>query len=200
MPPVIVPEHRPDDPAVSSVSLKLPPFWTSDPEMWFQQMEAQFRTRRITAQRTKFDHIVATLSPEFASEVRDFIIQPPTDNPYTALREQLIKQTTASEQRKQQQLFSSEELGDKKPTQMLRRIQQLLGEQASTIDTAFLKELFLQCLPPSVRMILASTSATSSLADLADKTVDIASPTVLGIQQEQPPPPPPPPQLGAEVD
>ena len=123
VPPVIVPEHRLDDPAVSSVSLKLPPFWTSDPEMWFQQMEAQFRTRRITAQRTKFDHIVATLSPEFASEVRDLIIQPPTDNPYTALREQLIKQTTASEQRKQQQLFSSEELGDKKPTQMLSRIQ-----------------------------------------------------------------------------
>ena len=54
--------------AVATVSVKLPPFWPSDPEVWFAQVEAYFTTRRITAQRTRFDHIIASLSPEVATE------------------------------------------------------------------------------------------------------------------------------------
>ena len=182
--------------AVSAVNLKLPPFWSSDPEMWFQQVEAQFRTRGISTQKTKFDYIVSSLSPEFATEVRDLIIRPPSDTPYDSLREQLIRRTTASEQRKLQQLFSAEELGDRKPSQLLRRLQQLLGERASTTDSTFLRELFLKRLPSNVRMILASTSNTTSLdelAELADKIMDVATPPVAGIQN-------PSPQLSAKVD
>ncbi len=48
--------------ALATVSVKLPPFWPSDPEVWFVQVEAYFTTRRITAQRTHFDHVVASLS------------------------------------------------------------------------------------------------------------------------------------------
>ena len=183
-------------PAIAAVNLKLPPFWSSDPEVWFQQVEAQFRTRHVTAQRTKFDHVVASLSPEFATEVRDLIIRPPVDAPYDSLREQLIKRTTASEQRKLQQLFSAEELGDRKPSQLLRRLQQLMGERASATDNTFLRELFLKRLPGNVRMILASTASSSSLdelADLADKIMDVVVPSVSALQ-------PPPPQLSTEVD
>ena len=116
-------------------------------------------------------------------EVHDLLLKPPTDNPYDTLKVQLIKRTAASEQHKLQQLISGEELGDRKPTQLLRRMQQLLGDKLGTGTDAnsFLRELFLQRLPPSVRMVLASADPSTTLdnlADMADKIMEVATPTI----------------------
>ena len=61
-------------------------------------MEAQFTTKRIVAQNTKYDYVINSLTPEFAMEVRDLFLNPPTVNPYDTLKTQLMKRTTASEQ------------------------------------------------------------------------------------------------------
>ena len=178
----------PTPPDVSAISLKLPTFWPADPELWFAQVDAQFRTKRITSQATKFEYVIASLSPQHAAEVRDLILQPPAADPYVKLKEELIKRTTASEQRRLQLLFSSEDLGDRKPSQLLRHMQQLLGDKAATADRSFLRQLFLQRLPPNVRMVLASTKDDEdleSLASLADKVVEVAAPTVSTVQTSE---------------
>lgn len=165
---------------VATARLRLPQFWPSDPLLWFAQVEAQFATARITGQLTKFHHIIAILSPEIATEVRDIILAPPPENPYDTLKAELVRRTSFSEQRRLQQLLTSEELGDRTPSQMLRRLQQLLGDSSSAFDPSLLKELFLQRLPANVRMVLAPTANISidALAQLADRVVEVASPTI----------------------
>lgn len=98
-------------PATLSAILKIPPLWPADPQVWFAQVEAEFSTRGITAQKTRFEHVVASLAPEFATEVQDLLLKPQAEKPYDMLKAQLIRRTAASEQRKLQQLISARSSG-----------------------------------------------------------------------------------------
>lgn len=171
---------------ISTVTLKLPPFWPADPVLWFVQVESQFATRRITADMSKYHHVVSSLSPAIATEVRDLLISPPAEDAYNTLKAQLIRRTSASEEKRLRQLLTAEELGDRTPTQLLRRLEQLLGEKATTIDQSLLRELFLQRLPSNVRMVLASAGdiGLAKIADLADKIIEVsAAPTTISAVQ-----------------
>jgi hypothetical protein len=97
-----------DKVTIATVAMKLPPFWPSDPHLWFAQVEAQFTMRGITPQKTKFDYVVSLLTPEFATEVCDLILSSPIENQYDKLREQLVRRTAATEK---QCLYSIVERG-----------------------------------------------------------------------------------------
>jgi len=46
---------------LTTVSIKLPLFWTDSPEVWFLQAEAQFENKGITVSRTKLTQCGAAL-------------------------------------------------------------------------------------------------------------------------------------------
>ncbi|XP_038071805.1 uncharacterized protein LOC119740534 [Patiria miniata] len=190
-------------PVTATISLKLPPYWPSDPTIWFTQVEAQFTTRGITSEHTRYAYVVASLQPSIAQEVRDILITPPSEAPYTTLKKELIKRTSQSEQKRLHQLLTTEELGDRKPSQLLRKMQQLLGER--TLEPSIMKQLFLQRLPTNARLILASTSEEvdiDQLAKLADKIMEVSptqAPVSAHITTIESPPPTEIQQLRAEV-
>ena len=63
------------------------------------QVEPQFLLRGITARLMNFHHLLANLSQEIATEVRDLLINPPAENPYDVLKETLTKSITLSQKR-----------------------------------------------------------------------------------------------------
>lgn len=171
-------------PNVAHVAVKIPPFWNANPAVWFSQVECQFHLAGITSQTTRYFHVAAVLPPEVASEVTDILCAPLSAAPYDRLKAALIERTTASERKRLQQLLSAEDLGDRRPSQLLRHMQSLLGTRAATFDEALLKELFLQRLPPTIQMLLATATnlPITELAVHADKIMEVAVPTVATVQ------------------
>ncbi|XP_037501266.1 uncharacterized protein LOC119375145 [Rhipicephalus sanguineus] len=164
--------------------LKLPHFWPKNPRVLYSQVEARFQLRRITSQESKYLHVVAALPPDIADAINDAIASSPSEKAYDELKSTVLKRLEVSEQSRLQQLLSHEELGDKRPSQLLHRIRQLLGQQASEErQQPFLREMFLQRLPQSTRMILACSDdvALERLAQLANRITDCTEPSKIPI-------------------
>lgn len=150
---------------VAAVAIKLAPFWVHDPVLWFAQAEAQFHARNITVEATRYYHVVAALAPEVAAEVRDLLVAVPDDTPYTILKKALVQRVGVTEEVRLRRLLVTEQLGDRKPSQLLRHLQQLLGD--ATMSDEVLRHLFLERLPVGTRAPLAARRDVTDLTELA---------------------------------
>lgn len=162
---------------VSRVAIKLPPFWSEKPALWFAQIEAQFDLCSITADVTKFNYVVAQLDSRLAAEVEDVIINPPASNRYERIKSELIRRVSISQEQRIRQLLSEEELGDRKPSKFLRHLRSLAGNTLT--DENILRQLWLQRLPVNIQAILSVQVDVTldKVADLADKIIELQSTT-----------------------
>ncbi|KAK2574199.1 hypothetical protein P5673_000335 [Acropora cervicornis] len=129
-----------------TVSLKLPDFWPSDPELRFAQAEALFTAQNVTQEKTKFGHVVRVLPARYASES--------PEQPYEA---ELTKRVCTLKRQRLQQLLHVEDLGNRKPPQLLRYMLKLRGDAVLDADRdEIFRELFLQKLPITIRTALAT--------------------------------------------
>ncbi|BHF68453.1 hypothetical protein SprV_0301148700 [Sparganum proliferum] len=157
-------------PSTSHVAVKLPTFWPRNVELWIARCEAEFEACNITRQETMFNHLQRCLPDEYAEELCDLLIHRPLEQPYDKLKEALVKRVAMTEERRLRQLLTSEELGGRKPSQLLRRMQQLVGERK--FETSIVRQLFIQRLPLDVQTVLAvSQGSMEELAEPADKVM-----------------------------
>ena len=147
---------------VNATAVKLPAFWSGNPQVWFTQVESVFSTRnpQITAQQTKFNYVIQALDNVTADRVQNIILNPP-ENPYDTLKQALVRAFSKTQPEKDQELLNLNGLGDKKPSELLQHMRNL------NVDPKTLfKALFLAQLPSEVRRILASSEKTE-IEDLA---------------------------------
>ncbi|GFQ66487.1 peptidase A2 domain-containing protein [Trichonephila clavata] len=162
-------------------AVKIPPYNFSDPQLWFSTCERTFAlgvSKAITDTGTKFNYIVSNLPPEAAAILRDLIIIPDETDPYGAIKVQLIQRTSESSQQEIRKLLTGEELGDRKPSELLRT----LNRRASShnVPKELMLELFLLQLPTSVQTILASITpiTVEKAAEVADRILEVSTPNV----------------------
>lgn len=161
---------------VFRVGVRVPPFWPDEPEVWFSQLESQFILSGITMDETKYHFVCGQLDPEYAVKVKDILRDPPATGKYIKLKRELIQRISTSREKKALQLLQHEEIGDRKPTEFLRHLQDLAGPH---MPEGFIRTIWTSRLPPNVQTVVAfqPTLDLDTLAGLADKVIDVAQPS-----------------------
>ena len=177
----------------NAVALKLPTFWTSQPQVWFSQTEAQFALRKITVDETQYYHVLAALDQATATRVLDLISAPPTDAKYKTLKDRLLDTFGLSKRERASRLLHSRPLGDSKPSVLMDEMLALLGDHPPCM---LFEQLFLERLPDDIRVQLVDTPVKDH-RELAKKADALWAARGMGvgtnaIQQRKPKPQPKP--------
>lgn len=184
-----MPDDEPTSPAppgttVHHIAPKLPTFWPEDPELFFVRVEAEFDKARpkITSEQTKFSYLVGTLDKDHATLVRNQLVTPDPNTPFTALKNELVRQFTLADHTRIQRA-QVESLADKKPSALLCRLQQLLP--ATKFKDTYIRDLFLSKMPENLQAVLASMTQKNlqDLAQTADEIIDFQPQSIAATPQ-----------------
>jgi len=170
---------------ISKIAVRIPPFWSEEPELWFMQLEGQFTLCGISDDEAKYAYVLSKIEPKQAREIKDIITRPPTTDKYRTLKLVLIQRLTDSQEQRIRQLLDREELGDRKLSQFLRHLSTLAG---STVPTELIRTLWLGRLPPQIQAILATRAGDrlEDVADQADRIYEIGTKAVVATTSQSP--------------
>ena len=144
-----------DAPTSAAVSLKLPIFWTAQPLVWFAQVEAQFAIKNISADATKYYYIVSALDASTAGRLVDLLSNPPAANKYQTIKDRLTDTFALSRQERAKRILAmaAGTLGDRKPSEVMDSILNLLGADGMNMIA---EQIFLDLMPDDIRPQLHS--------------------------------------------
>ncbi|XP_037931296.1 uncharacterized protein LOC119666092 [Teleopsis dalmanni] len=155
---------------VSRIAVKIPSFWHARPELWFAQIESQFVTSGVTTEHTKFHSVVASIDGVILAQVSDLVLNMPTENPYSTLKKRLLEEFSISEQKRLKKLLQDMDLGDLRPSQLLREMKNLAGTQ---VDDSLLRSMWMTHLPANMRAIISvSSEPLDKIAIMADRIAE----------------------------
>ncbi|KRZ66080.1 hypothetical protein T10_10012, partial [Trichinella papuae] len=158
------------DMETTSILVKLPPFWTHNPRLWFAEDKAQFHLHHISAFVTKYFYVILSLPDSVTPDV-DVLLEPVRDKPYETLKSRLLKRYGQSDDDRFNALTTPVAVGDMKPSQLLREMRQNCGKDLNP-NTFFFQKHFLQRLPLNIQMILRANTY-SNVEEMAKKADEL---------------------------
>src|SRR5215469_14941047 len=168
----------------------LPPFFDGDVSLWFCTLEACFLPSDDA--QTRFRSVISKLPPSILAKVRHvFPIALNALDPYTVLKEEILKVTSPSSSQRIKKLLSKQSLGDRKPSDFLLHLQSLLGPSHAQLEESFTRPLFFEQMPPSVRTILSAfpSLSLSETAVAADRILLELPPSHISVASSHRPSP-----------
>lgn len=151
-------------------TLKLTKFWKDHPKGWFAFIDTKFTSLGVISDDDKFQAVIDVLEADVRKEIRDLLENPPLIDKYGAVRTRLEKVFAESEKSRVSRLLSSVPSGDKRPSQILREMQSIVG---GSCDTMLLKQLWMNQLAKPVQVGLAALPKTYSLDQYAQVADDV---------------------------
>lgn len=163
------------DLAAVSLTSKIPDFWPDQPRVWFIRTEAILAPQKV-GHESKFNIVVSKLGKEVIQQVTDVLVNPPEKGKYDTLRTRLLNIYEESENWQLQKLIGEMELGEQKPSQLLRQMRELARGK---VPDETLRILWQGHLPQAARAVLSVTEIKEleSLAKIADKILETTRPT-----------------------
>ena len=61
---------------------RVPPFWKTNPDLWFYQVESLFQTNQVRSDDGKYHLVVGALDAEALQDVADILRNPPSRDKY----------------------------------------------------------------------------------------------------------------------
>nr|XP_037874047.1 uncharacterized protein LOC101744209 [Bombyx mori] len=161
-----------------TVTSRIAEFWEDQPRTWFIHAESVLFNQKLSDD-AKYHLVIAKLGKNVVSQVTDILIKPPKEKKYDTLKARLLAIYEESESHQLQKLIGEMELGDQKPSQLLRRMKDLARDKISD-ETLLL--LWQNHLPTSVRAVLVVTDSKdiNTLASVADKVMETTRPISIG--------------------
>lgn len=159
-----------EKPKIEKVTIKIPAFWCDRPEVWFAQVEAQFKLAKVKQEATKFNYLMANLEQHIAENIFD-LVKSDEKSKYTVAKKRLLSIYKTSEDSKLKQLIKELEMGSYKPTQLLKKMKSLAGD---SLSDGVIKSLWLDKLPNYLRnVLLVSDEKLDKLAEIGDRVHEL---------------------------
>ena len=159
------------------MDFKLPAYEGEDAHTFLSLVDATFTAYEVQDEPKKLLLTMGALTPELrVTATKLFDLEPETR--YEELKKLIIEKTKKPENQRIQQLLNGAEIGDRRPSDYLHYLRQLMGEKKEENGT-ILRTIFLNNLPAQMRPIVAATKALTldDHAETADKIFDLMKPS-----------------------
>ena len=168
--------------------VKLPPFWTEDPEIW-----NIFSGLNITQSRVKYNHVLPLLPCSVLASIRDVVVATASrdaEDPYADLCAHLVGSFTPRKWQLGHKILHFPDIGDRRPIQLMSELLALLpeGEPLGFLIQAVL----LERLPKDMREKLGTLKfetprAMAEHGDLIwDAGLDHGAPSISTVRSTSP--------------
>lgn len=158
-----------------SSHIKLPQFWIDNPNAWFIQADTIFNIHNITNDDIKYQNTIIALTQEVITKVIDVIQSPPLINKYILLKKTLCERFSMSIESRLELLLTKSSLGDSKPSDLFREMQNCVSADA-LFSVDLLYKLWIRKLPAQLQLSLTGCNTLLNInekVDLADKLFEI---------------------------
>ena len=164
-------EQKSNKHTTARVSVKIPPFDSTNLKMWIRILESQFKLGAITTSSTKFHHLLSNIPMSLISKIPDKILD---DENYDNLKAELL---TTYEKSKHERFdeFINKIVLDDKPSVFLREIQKAAHDVGVSED--IVRRRFEKVLPPNISPVIAAQPDVplNQIGKLADDLMNLCA-------------------------